>query len=201
MLWGMEKYHRLTKIYWNVCRPLDSFVIAPRSCNDGCLPNYRFEMLKLLDWVAPSKLGNVPSIDTLGIRYSIDQSWCRIWLIWTFHGRTCHGTEFTFREYYTICGVAFQHPKHWRPISHSPHTPEPRILVVANRSPRNCTTMLLVQKLTPIWLEHVTRSQRMLCWDGMIGPHMLSRNVCTTTLRQNCTSKTIGWNHVPFPKF
>ena len=27
----------------------------------------------------------------------------------------------------------------------------------------------------------------MLCWDGMNGPHMLSRNVCTTTLRQNCT--------------
>ena len=24
MMWGMEKYHRFTKIYWSVCRPLDS---------------------------------------------------------------------------------------------------------------------------------------------------------------------------------
>ena len=47
-------------------------VIAPRSCNDGCPPNYRFEMFKLLDWVAPSQLGNAPSEDTLGITQFIN---------------------------------------------------------------------------------------------------------------------------------
>ena len=43
-------------------------------CDTLVQRRHRFEMLKLLDWVAPSKLGNVLSIDTLGIRYSIDQS-------------------------------------------------------------------------------------------------------------------------------
>ena len=47
-------------------------VIAPRSCNDGCPPNYRFEMFKLLDWVAPSQFGNAPSEDTLGITQFIN---------------------------------------------------------------------------------------------------------------------------------
>jgi Chlorophyllase enzyme len=61
---------KTSSFYKDLLEGVSSFgfiVIAPRSCNDGCPPNYRFEMFKLLDWVALSKLGNIPSEDTLGI--------------------------------------------------------------------------------------------------------------------------------------
>jgi dienelactone hydrolase len=68
---GYKAGDRKTSAYYSeLVEGVASFgfiVIAPRSCNEGCPPNYRLEMIKLLDWVAPSILGDVPAEDDLGI--------------------------------------------------------------------------------------------------------------------------------------